>query len=355
MPSFAKVVDVYPSANAVDCVVMSTNQRLICIPVLGNATGNTGRVDLPIPDLKDTSGAKIVRGSTGWEQNKWKSVNSDERDIIAIVDFVEGSPVCLGFIVPQLTEMTFTEAIGLERRIDRHASDVYSWIDKYGNTQWRHPNGTHASLANNPVFQDLERQDFDKKWSIKRNLASVLSYFFSLVNNGTRYFALKINPWGKTSVSSLDSIKLTATNTIGDWLAGADDPEAELSLYQASQTADVFAKDIVSLRTPSGTKIIVSEDGSVTIKGTSKVTVKSPAVKIEATTTTVTGALIVKGMTTATLGITMGPNATITGPGGGPVQGNFAITGLLGGSMTTHNPHYHTPPPPPTPAPTPKP
>ena len=331
---FAKVVDVHPESVAVDCVVSADNRQLRFVPVISSAlSGNTGRVDLPVPELVTAEGVKILRTSSTWETDKWASVNSKTRDILAVIDFVGGAPVCYGFIAPPVCQLKMPSELGLERRVDRHASDVYEWIDALGNTQWRHPNGTHSSLANNPVFKDLAAKDWDKKWLIKRNVASVLSYFFSLINNSTRHFAVKINPFGKTAVSSTDTIKLTATGAVGNWPAFSDDPDAELSLFQASQTADLFGKNTVSLRTPSGTQVMIKNSGEVVITGNTSVTITAPK-------TTVTGTLTVKGMVTALSGITMGPNATMTGPNGGAVQGGLWVTGQLQ-SDAPDNQHHH--------------
>ena len=183
---FAKVVDVHPQSLSVDCIVASDNRQLRFVPIISSAiSGNTGRVDLPVPELELYGGTKLVRGSNTWETDKWLAVNSKTRDILAVVDFVNGAPVCLGFIAPPVCQLKMPDTVlGLERRIDRHASDVYSWIDQFGNTQWRHPNGTHSSLAGDPSFKELEGLGWDSNWAIKRNKSSILSYFFSLFNNG---------------------------------------------------------------------------------------------------------------------------------------------------------------------------
>ena len=280
-PIFAKVVDVHPESNTVDCVGMTDGRHFAAVPVLGNTTGNTGTIDLPVPDR--TTGS----GETG-TNSKWRTLNTNNRDIIAVVVFIEGCPICTGFISPKICQLHMPDEMGKEMKISRHASDVYSWIDKYGNTQWRHPNQTHVGLAGDPSFKDLEGQDRDKKWKIgDKNKPSILSFFFSLINNSTRYFAVKINPWGKTSVSSRDTIKLTATNSIGDWRDTSDDPEAELSLYQVSRSADLMGKDNVTLRSGGG-KLNIPANGKVELSA-------GDSVKIDTGETTVTGDLIVRG------------------------------------------------------------
>lgn len=48
------------------------------------------------------------------------------REMSAVVVFARGVPVVLGFLLPQVGQMTFPDK---NRRVDRHASGVYSTID----------------------------------------------------------------------------------------------------------------------------------------------------------------------------------------------------------------------------------
>ena len=157
-----KVVDVHPEHNSVDIRVFNDRRRLIGVPVVGMGnTGNTGLIDLPVPDL--TTG----RG----EDTKWDSDNTDKRDIMALVAFADGSPVCLGFVYPPITQMTFDGEQAKERRLFRHASDVYSSIDKDGNVEVAHPSGTWFGMSERPTKTKLTEKDYDQKWQVKRNLA----------------------------------------------------------------------------------------------------------------------------------------------------------------------------------------
>lgn len=156
-----KVVDVHPEHNSVDVRVMSDRRRLIGVPVVGSGnSGTTGVIDLPVPDL--TTGRD--------EDSKWKSGNTDKRDILAVIAFVGGAPVCLGFIYPPITEMTFEGEEAKERRLYRHASDYYSTLDKDGNVEVAHPSGTWLAMSERPTKTRLTEKDYDEKWQVKRNL-----------------------------------------------------------------------------------------------------------------------------------------------------------------------------------------
>lgn len=172
-----KVVDVHPEHNSVDIRVLSDRRRLIGVPVVGSGnTGTTGVIDLPVPDL--TTGRD--------EDSKWVSGNTDKRDIMAVVAFVEGAPVCLGFCFPPITEMTFEGDEAKERRLYRHASDYYSLIDKDGNVEVAHPSGTWFGMSERPSKTRLTEKDYDKQWQVKRNLARAVHGVISWWNGGEK-------------------------------------------------------------------------------------------------------------------------------------------------------------------------
>lgn len=197
----AKVVDVHPEGNTIDVTFAADGRWVPAIPVIGSAlSGNTGLVDLPVPDLT----------TSRTYPDKHKSENTDKRDILAIIGDVDGVFVCLGFISPPVCEMNFPKEIGEERRIDRHASDVYAWTDKDGNTQSCHPNGSYATLGESASKLDLTEKDYDKKWRIKRNLNRVIQFFFMLVNGSQTKFTAWVKPDGSTEIYAAGPITITS-------------------------------------------------------------------------------------------------------------------------------------------------
>ena len=172
-----RVVDVHPKENSIDVRLLKDNRRLTSVPVVGLMnTGTTGMVDLAVPDL--TTG----RG----EDSKWESVNTDKRDAIAVIGFADGAPLCLGFVMPPLTEMTLPDDLGRERRLYRHASDVYNWIDKDGNSEWCHPSATWMAATESPQKLKFTKKDYDRLWKVKRNLDRALHGVISWWHGGEK-------------------------------------------------------------------------------------------------------------------------------------------------------------------------
>ncbi len=173
----ARVVDIHPKENSVDVRMLKDNRRFTSVPVVGLMnTGTTGTVDLAEPDLSTGRG----------EDSKWESVHTDKRDAIAVIGFADGAPLCLGFIMPPLTEMTLPDELGKERRLSRHASDLYSWIDKEGNSEWCHPSATWMAATESPQKLKLTGKDYDRLWKVKRNVDRALHGIISWWHGGEK-------------------------------------------------------------------------------------------------------------------------------------------------------------------------
>src|SRR3546814_9835326 len=106
--------------------------HLAGVQVLGpSASSNTGYNDLPRP-------------ATPSSGDPWDLREATDRDVLAGVAYFGPYPVVLGFRYPQVCQMLFKD---LERRINRHASDVYSTIDADGNMEVYHPSGTYLRIG----------------------------------------------------------------------------------------------------------------------------------------------------------------------------------------------------------------
>lgn len=197
-----KVVDVHPEHNSVDVTILSDQRRLVSVPVVGSgSSGNSGLIDLPVPDL--TTGRD--------EDSKWKSQNTDKRDMLAVIAFAESAPVCLGFVYPPLSEMNFKGDIAKERRLFRHASDWYSWIDKDANTQACHPSGSFITLSEDPEKLDLTAKDYDRLWKIKKNLERAVNFVAELWNgkDKERKARVRLSPQGELELDIKKSARIT--------------------------------------------------------------------------------------------------------------------------------------------------
>lgn len=148
------VVATYPAGNSVDVLLPDDGSRLSNVQVLvPTGSSSTGMVDLP-----DIGGFP--------DDSRWDIKRNYERYVRAVVGFIRGVPIVVGFLLPQVTQITFDEK---NRRIMRHASDVYSTIDDAGNMEVYHPSGAYVRIGTSPDHEDLTSKDVDQKWAIARN------------------------------------------------------------------------------------------------------------------------------------------------------------------------------------------
>ena len=205
--SIGFVVAVYPEGQSIDVLMSEDGSRLANVQVMvPTGSSHTGEVDLPDPGLPS-------------DNSRWNFNTQPERYLRAVIAYTRGAPICIGFLLPQVTELTFKQK---NRRIMRHASDVYSTIDDSGNLEVYHPSGVYFRIGTNPAHEDLTGQDFDKKWKIARNtgqqvhvhLAGMNGTTFDIAPNGN----VVINvPNGTTALTCPAGVTVTApTHFIGD-------------------------------------------------------------------------------------------------------------------------------------------
>ena len=150
-----KVVEVHPDGHAVDIVMIPDGARVAGALVMTNhASTNTGRFDLPKP----TPGV-----------DKWDPKLTRDRDMLAVVVMTELAPLVLGFVYPQVNQMSFdaTEWPGL--RVDRHGSDTYHTIEDNGSVMLSHACGSFVKLGIGGRV-DLTGKDYDQEWRLARNV-----------------------------------------------------------------------------------------------------------------------------------------------------------------------------------------
>lgn len=283
LPSvFARVVDVHPTGNTIDCLGMTDGRRFVAVPVIGMHSTNTGLIDLPMPDMVDANGSALSRGSAGWEEKKWNSRLTRTRDVIALISFVEETPICIGFVPPQLCETHLTDALGLNRKLERHNSDVYSWIDEKGDSQWAHPGGSFMSVGESVAFKDLTKADFDKKWNIKRNTSRMINFLGRLIAAGKRVVEASASYLGVVSLSSIKKIMFIVDNDIAN-ITGGDKGTAHVRL-EVEGKIDSYA-DATIKETAGASDQVVSlmkaEDGSYKLTATETITLQVGGNKIE--------------------------------------------------------------------------
>lgn len=185
----AIVVETHPEDNSVDLVMSDDGSRLTGVQVVTyGASTRTGLVDLPeVPK----------------RANKWDITQRTGQDIEALVGFIQGgNPVVVGFIYPQISQMTFEK----HRRFNRHRSDVYTTIDEDGNIELYHPSGVFIRIAESPEHEDLTNQNYDQNLKLDRNTARKLHVRVSIPDSGT----FTMDPQGNARLEMLKTITLQA-------------------------------------------------------------------------------------------------------------------------------------------------
>lgn len=193
----AKVVAVHWESHTVDLVFITNGRPMRNVRVQSSsASTNTGLSDIPKPDSSgDFSKAGITK----------------TRDILACVDYYGGIPVVSGFLFPMDTQIAFAGAAHEERKIDRHASDVYETIDKDGNYELYHPSGAYIRLGTAPAHEDLTGKDFDKKWKIARNTDKQVHMHIAQAGGKA---AIDIAPNGDITITTATKVTVNATGNV---------------------------------------------------------------------------------------------------------------------------------------------
>jgi len=205
--SIGFVVAVYPEGQSIDVLMSEDGSRLANVQVMvPTGSSHTGEVDLPDPGLPS-------------DNSRWDFNTQPQRYLRAVIAYTRGAPICIGFLLPQVTELTFKQK---NRRIMRHASDVYSTIDDSGNLEVSHPSGVYFRIATNPAHEDLTGLDVDQKWQIVRNTGQAVHVHLAAMNGTTFDVApngdVVINvPNGTTALTCPAGVTVTApTHFIGD-------------------------------------------------------------------------------------------------------------------------------------------
>lgn len=193
------VVCSYPEGNSVDVLLDDDGSRLSNVQVLTpTGSSNTGMIDLP-----------DVGGPTG--DDRWNlSVNRD-RYVKAMVGFCRGVPFVAGFLLPQVNQITFAQK---NRRIVRHASDVYTSVDDAGNFELYHPSGTYLRIGESASHEDLTGADFDKKWSIAKNTSKAVHVKLRVSNAGSDKASLSIDPSGNVALQCDGNLTADASGNV---------------------------------------------------------------------------------------------------------------------------------------------
>lgn len=180
----ARVANIHPESNAVDITIMDDGRRISGVQVLSGTAGTDfGSSDLAVPD------------ATGYDAK-----NTKTRDIYAVVGWIGEIPVVFGFMFPQIAECLFADK---NRKVYRHASDVYFTIDGEGNTELYHPSGAYLRIGTSGAHEDLTGKDYDKVWKIKRNTDKAAHIHIA---QGGGKAAINISPDGNIAIANAGTL-----------------------------------------------------------------------------------------------------------------------------------------------------
>jgi len=190
----ARVTAVHRQAHAVDIILANDGARYAMVQVMAMAGSDWGRIDLP--DVVRPKAVGDYMEGLGYEGG---------REMCAVVAFFYDKPVVLGFLLPPLGMMTFADK---NRRVDRHASGVYSTIDGAGNLEVHHPSGTFLRMATSPAHEDLSGRDFDKRWSVPA--ADPVHVHLEVQSGGAAKVTIDLAPDGSVTVNAAGTVSVTA-------------------------------------------------------------------------------------------------------------------------------------------------
>jgi hypothetical protein len=163
--------------------------------------------DLPVPSLPPSG-------------DKWDLNESKDRDMLAVVAFFKRLPIVIGFLYPQVSQMLFSDQ---NRRIERHASDVYTTIDGDGNTELYHPSGTYLRIGTAAAHEDLTGKDYDGKWKIEKNTTTAVHVQLTVKNAGSQVASVNIDPSGNVSLTHSGDLSVNTAGNVAVTAGGTMD------------------------------------------------------------------------------------------------------------------------------------
>src|ERR1019366_8072406 len=95
-----------------------------------------------------------------------------------------------------------------ERKMDRHASDVYQTIDKDGNFEFAHPSGLYIRIGTTTEHEDLSAKGYGAPWKIAKNTDKQVHLHIEQANGNA---TLDIAQDGTIVITTATSVTVNAT------------------------------------------------------------------------------------------------------------------------------------------------
>lgn len=180
--AIAKVTKAHPEANAVDIVYVDSGAAVPLVQVMGHIDIS----DLPEPSPPDDA-AHPLRVTK-------------KRDVYAVVGSVDGIPLVMGFLKPQVHRNLFKDRPNF--RVAEHPSGAYSTLDDTGAMTLSWPNGSYLKVGEDPANEDLSGKDFDAKWAAPdRNTDRAMHARFVLKSGGAQKALIDVDPDGNLTLT----------------------------------------------------------------------------------------------------------------------------------------------------------
>jgi hypothetical protein len=197
----AKVVRAYPEGHSVDLVMFDDNSPVAGVQVMSGQASNR-------------SGASGLIAPTAPPDGEWGNQDSSDENITAVVAYMRGEPMVLGFLRPQVNQLSF----GDKNRITyRFPSDVYVTCDQAGNFELSHPGGAYLRLATTPGHESLSGKDADGGWNRDRNTGAKIHIH---IEQGGGVASLNIDPDGNINLDHAGNLTTVTGGNLSATVAG---------------------------------------------------------------------------------------------------------------------------------------
>lgn len=238
----AKVVRVYPGGHSVDVVMYDDASPQTNVQVLsGYASTNCGISGMIKPEEPP--------------DGEWGVQDAEKRNMIAVIGYVMGCPVAVGFLFPQVNQMTFDpedDDAHENRLVFRHPSDLYATITKNADFELCHPSGTFIRMATEVEHEDLTEKDFDKKWKIEENLDKKVHIHIEMADKKA---VINIDPDGNIDVTNDGNITIKTKGKLDATVTG------DINV-KTSGAANVESSGDTAIKAP-----MIILDGNVQVNG----------------------------------------------------------------------------------------
>lgn len=217
------VVATHPEDHSVD-VVLSDGRQLTGVQVMTpNGSARSGTFDMPaVPERQG---------------DKWDIRQPNGQDQVAIVEFVGEVPVVVGFLYPQVSQMTFPDP---KMRVVRHQSDVMTSIDGDGNVQLSHPSGTYIRIGETPDAVPMAGANTDKNLAADRNTGRRVNVRIGLAGG---VLDLTLSPTGQVTLRTQQGVTVEAD---ADVVVKA--PSVTLDTPSATTTGDLLVQGSLAVQ-----------------------------------------------------------------------------------------------------------